>query len=184
MSPSPRRILLGVGGGIAAYKVAALASRLAQDGHALQVAMTPSAAKFIGPATLAALSGRPVASEMFAPELWPLGPHIELAEGADLYVIAPATADLMARCAQGLADSLVTALYLQVECPVVMAPAMSSAMWAKPAVQRNAAQLRADGVQLVGPDEGWLSCRRSGSGRMAAPDAIRQVIQQTLTPVV
>ena len=175
-----KRILLGVGGGIAAYKAATLVSRLAQRGHQVQVAMTPAAAAFIGPSTLAALSGRPVASEMFAPQQWPLGPHIELAAEVDLMVVAPATADLMARFALGLADNLVASLYLQRECPVMVAPAMSASMWAKPSVQRNVDQLRADGVQIIGPEEGWLSCRQKGAGRMAEPETILQAIEDQI----
>lgn len=175
-----KRILLGVGGGIAAYKAATLVSRLAQRGHHVQVAMTPASAAFIGPSTLAALSGRPVASEMFAPECWPLGPHIELAADIDLMVVAPATADLMARFALGIADNLVAALYLQRECPVLIAPAMSASMWGKPSVQRNVAQLQADGVRMIGPEEGWLSCRQKGAGRMAEPETILEKVEEQL----
>lgn len=173
-----KRILLGIGGGIAAYKAATIVSRLAQQGHQVQVAMSPAATAFIGPATLSALSGRPVATEMFAPQQWPLGPHIELAANIDLMVVAPATADLMARFALGLADNVIAALYLQRDCPVLLAPAMSASMWSKPSVQRNLAQLRSDGVEMIGPDEGWLSCRDLGAGRMAEPEAILQAIEE------
>lgn len=172
-------ILLAVGGGIAAYKSAALCSRLAQAGHEVRVSMTPAATRFVGPATFAALSGRPVATEVFQCDDWPLGPHIELAgsgnrRAADLMIVAPATADLMARFAHGLADDVVTALYLQVECPVLIAPAMSRSMWSKPSVQRNVTQLQSDGCRFVGPEEGWLSCRERGSGRMCEPDRIAE----------
>lgn len=173
-----KRILLGIGGGIAAYKAATIVSRLAQQGHQVQVAMSPAATAFIGSATLSALSGRPVATEMFAPQQWPLGPHIELAANIDLMVVAPATADLMARFALGLADNVIAALYLQRDCPVLLAPAMSASMWSKPSVQRNLAQLRSDGVEMIGPDEGWLSCRDLGAGRMAEPEAILQAIEE------
>lgn len=176
-----KRILLGIGGGIAAYKSATLVSRLAQQGHHVQVAMTPASLAFVGPATFAALSGRPVASEIFTPDRWPLGAHIALAADLDLMVVAPATADLMARMALGLADNLVAALYLQRDCPVLVAPAMSAAMWSKPSVQRNVGQLRGDGVQFIGPDEGWLSCRERGAGRMAEPEAILDAITAQLT---
>ena len=167
-----RDVILAVGGGIAAYKAAALCSRLAQAGYRVRVTMTSAATEFVGPATFAALSGRAVATGSFESGVWPLGPHIELADGADLMIVAPATANLIGQFAGGLAGDLIATLYLQVSCPVLLAPAMSSAMWSKPAVQRNVARLREDGCHFVGPDEGWLSCRQTGSGRMSEPDAI------------
>lgn len=172
MSQQGRAVLLAIGGGIAAYKSAFLCSRLVQCGYDVRVAMTRAATEFIGTPTLAALSGRPVAVEMFDPAGHPLGPHIELAEGVDLMVVAPATADVLSRFASGRAEDLISALYLQVVCPVLVAPAMSAAMWSKPSVQRNVEQLREDGCQLVGPASGWLSCRVSGEGRMSEPEDI------------
>jgi phosphopantothenoylcysteine decarboxylase len=173
-------IVLGVGGGIAAYKSAMLCSRLAQAGCDVRVAMTQAATHFIGAATFAALSGNPVGAASFDSATWPLGPHIELADGADLFVIAPATANLLGQFAGGLAGDLVSTLYLQVSCPVLLAPAMSNQMWEKPAIQRNVAQLQADGCHFVGPDSGWLSCRQKGAGRMSEPDAIYHAVQQCL----
>jgi phosphopantothenoylcysteine decarboxylase len=167
-----KRVLVGVGGGIAAYKSATLVSRLAQSDHSVQVVLTAAGEKFITRATMAALSGKAVASEQFLPDQMPLGPHIELSTGVDLFVVAPATADLIAKFAHGIADSLLTTLYLQIECPVLIAPAMSTSMWEKPSVQRNVAQLTADGVHIVGPEVGWLSCRRQGAGRMSEPETI------------
>ncbi|MCC9600547.1 phosphopantothenoylcysteine decarboxylase [Stieleria sp. JC731] len=166
-----KRILLAVGGGIAAYKSATLCSRLAQAGHRVQAAMTRSATEFLGPATLTALSGRHVAIESFDPK-HPLGPHIELADGVDLMIVAPATANLIAKFAHGIADDLVSTLYLQNVAPVLVAPAMSDPMWSKPSVQRNVAQLAEDGCHLVGPESGWLSCRVRGTGRMSEPETI------------
>jgi phosphopantothenoylcysteine decarboxylase/phosphopantothenate--cysteine ligase len=171
MSKPGRAILLAVGGGIAAYKSAMLCSRLVQAGHDVRTAMTGSAEQFIGATTLAALSGQAVGNDMFAAAM-PLGAHIELARDLELMIVAPATANLLAKFAQGISDDLVSTLYLQVECPVLLAPAMSSAMWSKPAVQRNIAQLRDDGCHLIGPETGWLSCRVSGDGRMSEADDI------------
>jgi phosphopantothenoylcysteine decarboxylase/phosphopantothenate--cysteine ligase len=176
-----RRIVLAVGGGIAAYKTATVASRLVQHGAEVRPVMTAAATEFLGTSTLAALCGRPVAQRIFQPETYPLGAHIHLAEDADLMVVAPATADLLHGFALGAADSLLTTLFLQVQCPVLLAPAMSTAMWTKPAVQRNVERLRADGVRFVGPASGWLSCRQSGEGRMAEPEAILAAIEATLT---
>jgi phosphopantothenoylcysteine decarboxylase len=173
-------IILGVGGGIAAYKSATICSQLVQAGHDVRVVMTSAATHFIGAATFAALSGKPVATDSFEPQVWPLGPHIQLAENADLLVIAPATANLMGQFANGLASDLLSTLYLQAACPVLLAPAMSNQMWEKPAVQRNLSQLRADGCHFVGPDSGWLSCRQQGFGRMSDPDAIVAEIAQML----
>ncbi|MBX3419978.1 MAG: phosphopantothenoylcysteine decarboxylase [Pirellulaceae bacterium] len=169
------RIVVGIGGGIAAFKVAGLVSRLVQQGHNLDSVLTAGATEFIGAATLTALCGRPAIVDTYDPR-FPLGPHIELAEGTDLLVIAPATARLLASCAHGLADDLLATLYLACQCPVLMAPAMSSPMWDKPAVQRNVQRLRDDGVQFVGPEQGWLSCRKLGYGRMAEPEQILQAI--------
>lgn len=174
-----RRIVVGIGGGIAAFKVATLVSRLVQKRHDVQVVMTESAQQFVGPATFRALTNKPVATQLFDPH-WPLGAHIELPEGADLLVVAPATARLLGSFAHGLADCLLSTLYLHCECPVLMAPAMSTPMWEKAAVQRNVKQLQEDGVHFVGPEEGWLSCRKRGAGRMAEPEQIGEAIDGIL----
>lgn len=176
-SQSGFRVLLGVTGGIAAFKAAALTSQLAQNGFAVQVVLTPAAASFVGAATFAALSGRPVVQDMFDPA-FPLGPHIELARQADLLCIAPATANFLAKAAQGMADDLLSTLYLCFTKPVLMAPAMNCEMWNKPAAQRNVKQLEQDGVQFVGPQSGWLSCRDQGVGRMAEANEIFAAIEK------
>lgn len=168
---SSRRIVGAIGGGIAAYKTATLVSRLVQAQHHVDVVLSHGASHFVGSATFAALCGRPPTSDSYDPR-FPLGPHIELAEGADLFVIAPATARILASCGLGLADDLISTLYLACQCPVVMAPAMSAPMWDQPSVQRNVKMLRDDGVELVGPNSGWLSCRKQGMGRMAEPEEI------------
>lgn len=173
-------IVVGVSGGIAAYKAAALTSLLVQDGAQVTAVLTRNARRFIGAATFAALTGRPVASRSFDPAAFPLGAHIELAAKADLVIVAPATADLLAKAAGGVADDLLTTLLLCAECPVLYAPAMNAAMWEKPAVQRNVQQVAADGGIIVQPGTGWLSCRRQGTGRMAEPEEIAAVIRTTL----
>lgn len=141
--------------------------------------MTTSGERFVGRATFAALSGNPVAFGSFdhvagttGGEPWTLGPHIEIARDASLMIVAPATANLIGNFAHGLAPDLVSTLYLQVNCPVLVAPAMSNHMWSKAAVQRNVAQVQEDGVEIIGPEEGWLSCREKGAGRMSDPESI------------
>jgi phosphopantothenoylcysteine decarboxylase len=174
-----RRIVVGVSGGIAAYKTASLVSKWIQAGHRVSVVLTEGATHFVGPATFTALCGEAPALALFDSR-YPLGPHIELAQGCDLLVIAPATARVLASCALGLADDLLATLYLNVECPVVFAPAMSSPMWAKPSVQRNLSLLESDGAHFVGPESGWLSCRKLGVGRMAEPESIMEACQAWL----
>ena len=180
MSFDGREIVLGVSGGIAAYKAAALASLLVQRGAGVSAVLTRNARRFVGAATFAALTGRPVASRSFDPAAHPLGAHIELAARADLVVVAPATADFLAKAAQGAADDLLTTLVLCAECPVVVAPAMNSAMWTKAAVKRNLARLAEDGVGIIQPGTGWLSCRQTGTGRMAEPEEIAAAIEARL----
>jgi phosphopantothenoylcysteine decarboxylase/phosphopantothenate--cysteine ligase len=175
-----REIVVGVGGGIAAYKTAALVSQLVKAGAGVTVALSPAAEKFVGPATFAALSARPVAGDAFDSQRFPLGAHIELASRANILCIAPATANYLAHAALGLADDLLSTLYLSFTGPVLMAPAMNCEMWDKPAVQRNVAQLTEDGVHFVGPDEGWLSCRSQGVGRMASPESIFEALGKLL----
>ncbi len=172
-----RELLIGVTGGIAAYKTAALVSSLVQSGAGVSVVMTRAATKFVGPKTFEALTGRPVRVDMFGPGAHP---HIELATGAELFCIAPATANLLAKAAWGLADDLLSTLVLSFSGPIILAPAMNSQMWQKPAVQRNVRQLREDGFILVDPEEGYLSCGTVGPGRMASPERIFQVIADTL----
>jgi len=174
-----REIILGVTGGIAAYKAAALASLLVQEGVGVTAVLSRNARRFVGPATFAALTGRPVATRSFDSR-HPLGAHIELVARADLVVVAPASADFLAAAAAGAAPDLLTTLLLCAACPVLVAPAMNAAMWAKPAVQRNVRQLEADGLVIVPPGTGWLSCRQRGAGRMAEPDEIAAAIRSAL----
>jgi phosphopantothenoylcysteine decarboxylase len=174
-----RRLVVGVTGGIAAYKTAALVSRLAQGGADVHVVMTRAAEKFVGPDTFAALTGRPVLRRMFGDANHPLGPHIDLAN-ADLLCVAPATANFLARAAHGLAGDLLSTLYLAFKGRVLLAPATNDRMWQHPAVQRNVELLRRDGVEMIGPEEGWLSCRTSGPGRMADPEHIQAAIERML----
>jgi phosphopantothenoylcysteine decarboxylase len=173
-------IVVGVTGGIAAYKSAALVSQLVQSGAGVTVVMTSAAERFVGAATFAALTGRAVAREIFDEDQFPLGAHIMLAERAELLLVAPASADFLAKAAHGLADDLLSTLYLAFSGKKLLAPAMNTAMWEHPAVQRNLTQLRADGVQFVDPGSGWLSCRQVGAGRMAEPDVIVAAIRGLL----
>ena len=168
---SGRKIVVGVTGGIAAFKTAAFVSQLVQRDFEVQVVMTGSAQQFVGAQTFTALTGRSVATEQFDPA-YPLGAHIELARNASLLCIAPATANFMAKAANGLADDLLSTLYLCFTGPVLIAPAMNCEMWEKSAVRRNLKQLVDDGVQVIDPREGWLSCRQKGVGRMAEPTDI------------
>lgn len=176
-----REIIVGVTGGIAAYKTAALVSQLVQAGAHVTVVMTDDAKQFVGPATFAALTGRAVADRVFDDTHYPLGAHIELARKGKLFVIAPATANFMAKAACGLADDLLSTLYLAFTGPVLFVPAMNTEMWEKAAVQRNVEQLRADGVRFIDPEEGWLSCRTRGAGRMAAPEKIFAAMEELLS---
>ena len=165
-----RRVLLGVTGGIAAYKAALLARLLVGAGASVQVVMTEAATRFVGPDTFAALTGRRVATS-----LWDEPgsvPHVRMAREADLAVIAPATANTLARMALGLADDALTATLLEATCPVLAAPAMHTGMWADPATQANVRALAERGVRFVGPDSGSLAAGDEGEGRMAEPEAI------------
>ncbi|NLF71969.1 MAG: phosphopantothenoylcysteine decarboxylase [Candidatus Anammoximicrobium sp.] len=175
-----RELIIGVTGGIAAYKTAALVSRLVQAGAGVSVVMTEAATRFVGPTTFQALTGRPVGTSVFDQPGLPLGAHIQLAEKADLLCVAPATANFLAKAAHGIADDLLSTLYLSFAGPVFVAPAMNTAMWNKPSVQRNVQQLRADGVHLLDPTDGWLSCRARGAGRMVDPEVIFEAVRGEL----
>lgn len=176
-----REILVGVTGGIAAYKTADLVSQLVQRDAKVSVIMTESATRFVGPTTFQALTGRPVYIELFNPQEHYQGEHIGLARRAELFVIAPTTASTMARLAAGMSDDLLSTCYLVTTAPVLIAPAMNCEMWDKPAVQRNVEQLRADGIKMIEPGSGWLSCGQVGAGRMAEPTEILQHIEQRLS---
>ena len=147
----------------------------------LTVILTESAREFIGPATFEALTGRPVHSQQFRAQEHFQGEHIGLAYRAHLAVVAPATARTLARMAHGLSDDLLSTTLLVCTCPVLAAPAMNCDMWQKPAVQRNVQQLQQDGVHMIGPCEGWLSCGRTGMGRMAEPADILLAMERLLS---
>ena len=161
------RIAVLVSDGVAAYQVADLVSRLALAGSAVRVAMTAAAARFVGPATFHGLTGRPVQTDLFAPD-GPPEPHVELGDWAQAVLVAPAGADALARLAGGHADDLVTATVLAARCPVVVAPAMHEAMWGRPAVSANVASLRARGVSVVEPESGRLPAARALLNALAA----------------
>ena len=167
-----RRVLLIVGGGIAAYKALELARLLRKAGVAVRPVLTAAAAQFVTPLSLAALCEDKVYGELFSLTDEAEMGHIELSRSADLIVVAPATADLMAKVAHGLADDLASTTLLATDTPVLMAPAMNVRMWTHPATRRNLATLRADGVAIVGPDEGAMACGEFGEGRLAEPQAI------------
>lgn len=175
-----RELLVGVSGGIAAYKTAALVSQLVQAGAGVSVVMTGAATKFVGAATFEALTGKRVLHSVFDEADHPLGAHIDLAERGELLCIAPATANFLAKAAGGIADDLLSTLVLTFSGPIVVAPAMNCDMWEKAAVQRNVERLQGDGFVIVGPEEGWLSCRRRGQGRMSEPEKIFQAIAEAL----
>lgn len=175
------RLVLGVGAGIAAYKACELASRLTQDGHDVFVCLTREALHFVTPLTFEALTHHPVAIEVGDEPLGPIS-HVTLARTADLMVVAPATADLIARMAEGRADDMLTAVYLGMRAPVLLAPAMEAEMWAHPAVVRQAERLQRDGVHVVGPEEGRLASGLRGRGRMSEPARIRERVAWLLTP--
>jgi phosphopantothenoylcysteine decarboxylase/phosphopantothenate--cysteine ligase len=170
------KIILGVGGGIAAYKSAELARLLMQEGHEVQAVMTSAAQKFVRPLTFAALTGRRALTDLFAIES--AIEHISVAVEHQMLVIAPATADLMARLAHGLANDFLTTLYLAFTGPVVVAPAMNINMWQHPATQANLETLRQRGNHIVEPDSGYLACGMTGPGRLADPEVILGAIMQ------
>jgi phosphopantothenoylcysteine decarboxylase/phosphopantothenate--cysteine ligase len=172
------RVVIGVTGGIAAYKTAGMVSSLVQAGADVQVVMTDAARRFVGPVTFAALTGRPVATSSFDAGDYPLGAHIEIPRAADLLCVAPATADFIAKMALGIGDDLLSSIYLCFSGPVVIAPSMNRDMWSKPAVARNIEQVREDGVTVIEPEQGWLSCRDVGIGRMAGPERIIDILRE------
>lgn len=177
-----KRILLGVSGGIAAYKACELVRLLVKSGAEVRVMMTKAAEQFVGKTTFEALSGHPVETDQFKPSV-PLA-HIVLRDGCDLMVIAPATANIIAKTACGIADDLVCTTVLARACPLLIAPAMNVRMWNNAATQRNVCQLQCDGVFFSGPDSGELACGESGSGRMSEPQHLLEDIEAVFTPKV
>ena len=173
------RVLLGVTGGIAAYKSVYLLRLLTQAGADVQVVMTPAATRFVGPETFAALSHRPVHSDVFERTDEVL--HVRLAHEADIAVVAPATANVIARIALGLADDLLTSILLEATCPLVLAPAMHAGMWDHPATRHNMTLVQQRGAVVVGPGEGSLAAGDEGVGRMAEPNEIFDAITNALT---
>lgn len=177
------RILVGVTGGIAAYKVCTVVSRLAQAGCDVTVCMTDAATRFVAPLTFQALSGHHVYSSQWEHVDAQDPQHIALARDADLVVVAPCTMDCLAKLATGRTDDVVNLLLSAIDrrkTPVLLAPSMNEIMWSQPATQRNVATLREDGFSLVGPDEGWQACRAVGPGRMAEPEEILAEVYRTL----
>jgi len=171
-----RRVLLGVTGGIAAYKACVLTRLLTQAGAAVQVVMTPSATRFVGTDTFAALSGRPTYTEVWEEPGSVL--HVRLARGADVAVVAPATANVIAKLSGGIADDLLTSTLLEATCPLVVAPAMHSGMWEHPATQANVRALEERGTVVVGPASGPLAAGDEGVGRMAEPEDILAAVEE------
>jgi len=174
-----RRIVVGVSGGIAAYKTATVVSRLAQAGAAVSVLMTDAACRFVTPLTLQALSGRPVYTSQWEHVESQDPQHINLARSADAVVIAPCTMDCIAKLATGRTNDVVALVLSAVdraETPVLLAPSMNAAMWAQPANQRNLKTLQEDGFRFVGPAEGWQACRTTGAGRMSEPEEILEAL--------
>lgn len=176
-----REIIVAVCGGIAAYKVADLVSKLVQQGSGVTVVMTEAATKFVTPLTFQALSGRPVRTDTFDLPDSSDPQHIGLTERANLMVVAPATADIIAKVAHGLCGDLVSLMINAAACPVVFAPAMNNRMWENPITKENCAKLQKLGYRFVGPEEGWLACRNVGAGRMSESAAILEEVTRLLT---
>jgi phosphopantothenoylcysteine decarboxylase/phosphopantothenate--cysteine ligase len=172
MELSGKRIVLGVTGGIAAYKAAELVRLFGKQGAEVQVAMTEGATHFVTATTFQALSGRPVYLDQWDARMPNAMAHIDLSRSADLILVAPASADFLARVVHGLADDLLATMVLARDCPLLVAPAMNRQMWENPATQRNVAQLQADGVQILGPASGEQACGEVGAGRMLEAEEI------------
>jgi len=167
-----REIIVAVCGGIAAYKIADVVSKLVQGGAGVTVAMTADAQRFVAPLTFQALSGRRVHVDPFDVVDSADPQHIGLTERASVMLVAPATANIIGKVANGVCDELVSLMIVAAACPVVFAPAMNNRMWANPIVQANAARLCENGYRFIGPDDGWLACRNVGPGRLAEPARI------------
>lgn len=190
MSPPPletekpslkgREVIVAVCGGIAAYKVADVVSKLVQLGAGVTVCMTEGAQKFVTPLTFEALSGRPVRTGTFELVESSDPQHIALTERADLMLVAPATNNIIAKVAHGLCDDLVSLMVCAAACPVVFAPAMNNRMWDHPVAQENFAKLASLGYRFIGPETGWLACRNVGAGRLSEPQKIVDVVTDIL----
>ena len=179
------QITLGVTGGVAAYKAAELVRRLQQEGFTVEVVMTRAACEFVRPLTFAALSGKKVITDLFIESggeanLESAIEHIAVAQRTDLLLVAPATADILAKFSRGISDDFLSTLYLATSAPVVVAPAMNVNMWNHPATQENLDRLRGHGVHVVDPDEGYLACGMTGAGRLAGQEAIVATVREVL----
>lgn len=173
------KIILGITGGIAAYKAAELVRLLVREGIEVEVVMTEAAARFVTPLTFQTLSGRPVHASQ-----WEGMAHIDLSRGADAILVAPATADFISKLAQGQASDLLSSLCLARDCPLLVAPAMNRRMWENPATRRNMERILADGIHAIGPDEGIQACGEEGMGRMSEPAEIFSVLRSFLSPKI
>lgn len=181
-APTARRLLLGLTGGVAAYKAAELARLLMQDGIEVQAVMTESACRFVGPATLQALTGKPVFTDLWDARVANNMAHIDLSRNADAILVAPASADFIAKLANGLADDLLSTLCLARDCPLLVAPAMNRQMWEHPATQRNLATLRRDGVTVLDPGSGAQACGEIGMGRMLEAQELAVAVHAIFQP--
>ena len=181
-SPTARRLLLGLTGGVAAYKAAELARLLMQDGMEVQAVMTESACRFVGPATLQALTGKPVFTDLWDSRVANNMAHIDLTRNADAILVAPASANFIAKLANGLADDLLSTLCLARDCPLLLAPAMNRQMWEHPATQRNLATLRRDGVTILNPSSGAQACGETGMGRMLEARELAEAVHTVFQP--
>ena len=176
------KLVLGITGGIAAYKAAELVRLLVKANYDVQVVMTAAACQFITPVTMQALSGKPVFIDMWDSSISNGMPHIELSREADAILVAPASADFLAKLVQGRADDLLSTLCLARDCPLLVAPAMNKQMWENPATQRNINQLIADGISILGPDSGEQACGEVGLGRMLEAEALLMLVNAHFTP--
>ncbi len=175
-----REIVLAVCGGISAYKSADLASKLVQSGAGVTVVMTRAATQFVTALTFQALSGRPVRTDTFDLPESSDPQHIGLTDRAQLMLVAPATANILAKVAHGICDEIVSLMICAAGCPVVFCPAMNTRMWANPITQGNVQTLQKHGYKFIGPEEGWLACRHVGKGRMSEPAAILEQVTAML----
>ena len=180
---SGRKILLGVTGSIAAYKAAELVRLFVKNGDDVTVVMTPAATEFVTPLTFQTLSRNPVYVEQFAPPQAWKPEHIALSDWADAAVVAPATANTLAKMRFGIADNLLTSVLLATRAPVFVAPAMNTGMWESPATQDNIAALKERGVTVIEPDDGELACGVRGKGRIAGPEAVFAAVQSRLSAI-
>ncbi|MCG7404557.1 MULTISPECIES: bifunctional phosphopantothenoylcysteine decarboxylase/phosphopantothenate--cysteine ligase CoaBC [Caballeronia] len=184
MELAGKHLVLGLTGGIACYKIAELTRLLVKAGATVQIVMTEAATQFITPVTMQALSGRPVYTSQWDARMPNNMPHIDLSREADAIVIAPASTDFMAKLAHGMCDDLLSTLCIARDCPLLVVPAMNRQMWQSPPTQRNVSQLRADGVEVLGPDSGSQACGEVGDGRMIEPEAAFEAICAFFQPKI